>query len=337
MRVNQAFLFLFLGVTSAFTATTHSKHRAVGGFSSSSHRLHASKLGARGARANNKNALVMMPSGTPMVPYQPPGQEYAQFVDIYSRLYRDRIMLIGNYIDEQAANNIISILLYLRKENPEGKITLYFNVPGADLRPAMAVYDILCQHREDCEISTLNLGMATGMGAFLCGAGTKGKRGSMPNARFLLQRTGLEKVFRGQASDIGLEVQSMKKANDRMEMELAKMTGQPVSKIREDLKRDFYLSSEEAVAYGLIDYVLIPDDAKRFREVQYERDPWTGEKIVVPEKEVGLGVFEGDEEQRYQGQGGDGWGKGTGWRQDGPREGGPSGAPPDIYEPPTQK
>jgi len=247
-----------------------------------------------------------------MVPWQPPGSDYAQFVDIYSRLYRDRIMLIGDFIDEQAANNIISILLYLRKENREGKITLYLNVPGAHLRPALAVYDVIQQCAQDCEISTLNLGMATGMGAFLCGAGTRGLRCAMPNARFLLQRTGMETPFQGQASDIGLEVQNLKKANDRMEAELAKMTGQALAKIQKDLKRDFYLSSEEAVAYGLIDHVLIPDSGKGIRDIQWERDPWTGEKILVPEKEVDFGNFEGEDEQRYQDQKGGGWG--TGWR-----------------------
>lgn len=247
-----------------------------------------------------------------MVPYQPPGQEYAQFVDIYSRLYRDRIMLIGNFIDEEAANNIIAILLFLRKEDPNKKITLYFNVPGALLRPALAVYDVIGQCREDCDISTLNLGLATGMGAFLCGAGTKGMRCSMPNARFLLQRTGMDNVFQGQASDIGLEVQNLKRSNDRMEAELAKMTGQPLPKVRADLKRDFYLSSEEAVTYGLIDHVLIPDSAKGYKEVRWERDPWTGERMMIPDKEVDLGNFEGEDVQRYQDQKGGGWG--TGWK-----------------------
>jgi len=270
-----------------------------------------------------------------MVPWQPPGQEYAQFVDIYSRLYRDRIMLIGNFIDDEAANNIISILLYLKKESPTEKITLYFNVPGALLRPALAVYDLICQLRDDgCEISTLNLGLATGMGALLCGAGTKGKRTCMPNARFLLQRTGMDTVFQGQASDIALEVANMKKYNDRMEVELSKMTAQPVSKIRADMKRDFYLSSEEAVAYGLIDAVLIPPVMKGFRELRYERDPWTGEQRLVQEEETGLGVFGGEEEQKYGGQAGGGWG--TGWKVD-EKSGGGYDGDGDNYEPPTQK
>mmetsp|Transcript_36053 Transcript_36053/g.53730 ORF Transcript_36053/g.53730 Transcript_36053/m.53730 type:complete len:148 (-) Transcript_36053:77-520(-) len=101
------------------------------------------------------------------------------------------------------------------------------------------------------------------MGAFLCGAGSKGFRASMPNARFLLQRTGMDQVFRGQASDIGLEVQNVRVWNDKMEAELCRMTGQDPSRVSQDLKRDFYLSADEAVQYGLIDQVLQPTFNKR--------------------------------------------------------------------------
>lgn len=203
-------------------------------------------------------------------------------------------MLIGKYIDEEYANEIISIILYLRKEDPKGPISLYFNVPGAVFRPALAVYDVVMQTREMCEISTVNLGLCTGMGALLCGAGTKGKRSAMPNSRFLLQRTGMDTPFQGQASDIGLEVKNIKYWNERMEEELSKMTGQPVEKIHKDLSRDFYLSSDEAVQYGLVDQVLLPTPNKR----------------AARGKSADLGSFEGDEEQKYQGkedQGG-GWG-----------------------------
>jgi len=241
---------------------------------------------------------IKMPTSTPMVPYKPPGSDYAQFVDIYSRMYRDRIMFIGKFIDENAANEIISIILYLRKEDPSGPITLYFNVPGAMLRPALAVYDLIVQTRENCEINTVNLGLCTGMGAFLCGSGTKGRRCAMPNSRFLLQRTGLDAPFQGQASDIGLEVANLKKMNDRMEYELSKMTGQPVSQVQLDLKRDFYLSSEEAVQYGLIDKVLLPSPQKRATQGQ----------------DTDLGAFEGDDDQKYQNKKGKGWG--SGWKDE---------------------
>ena len=248
---------------------------------------------------------------TPMVPYQPPGSDYAQFVDIYSRFYRERIMFVTNFIDQKEANQIISILLYLRKEDANKKITLYFNCPGAELRPALAVYDAIQQCKQDCEIATLNLGLATGMASLLCGAGTKGLRTAMPNARFLLQRVGMEKPFQGQASDIGLEVANVKKSNDNMERELSRMTGRSVPEVHADMKRDFYLSSDEAVVYGLIDHVLIPKVKGIIEPIKYKRDPWTGKQVPVFEEEnVDIGVFEG-EEQRYQNQKGGGFGGNT--------------------------
>lgn len=229
---------------------------------------------------------IRMPSSTPMVPYKAPDSDYTQFVDITSAMYRDRTMMISQFIDEEAANNIISILLYLRNQDPREKISLYFNVPGALLRPSLAIYDLLQQTKVNCEIETVNLALCTGMGAFLCSAGTKGKRHAMPNSRFLLQRTGIDQAFQGQATDIALEVRNVKKCNDRMEDELAAMTGQPLERIQQDLKRDFYLSSDEAVQYGLIDSVLLPSPRKRAARGQ----------------EADLGAFEGEEEQKYQNQ-----------------------------------
>ncbi|KAL3913574.1 MAG: hypothetical protein SGARI_000589 [Bacillariaceae sp.] len=201
-------------------------------------------------------------------------------------MYRDRTLMINRFIDEEAANEIISIILWMRQEDPRKDISIYFNVPGALMRPSLAIYDLLEQTKENCDIETLNLGLCTGMGAFLCAAGTKGKRSAMPNSRFLLQRTGLDQPVRGQAVDIVLEVKNIKMWNDRTEKVLAKLTGQPVDRIQEDLKRDFYLSSDEAVQYGLIDQVVLPAPLKRAARGQ----------------EADLGAFEGDDEQRYQGQ-----------------------------------
>jgi len=142
-----------------------------------------------------KRLPIRMPSQTPQVPYMPPGSDYAQFIDIDAAMYRDRTLMINRYIDQEYANQIISIILYLRKENPRETMSLYFNVPGADLRPALAVYDLLQQTKVNCEIETVNLALCAGMGSVLCAAGTKGKRSAFPNARFLLQRVGMEEVF----------------------------------------------------------------------------------------------------------------------------------------------
>lgn len=267
-----------------------------------------------------KRDLLRMPTETPMVPYKPPGSDYAQFISIDSRLYRDRIMMINKYIDENAANEIISIMLYLRKEDTTGPITLYLNVPGAQLRPALAVYDLINQFRQSCEITTVNLGLCTGMGALLCGAGTKGRRCAMPNSRFLLQRTGMEQVFRGQATDIALEVRNMKTMNDNMEQELSLLTGQTQDQIVQDMRRDFYLSSDEAVRYGLIDKVLLPARKKR---------------ATMGKKFADLGAFEGDDTQKYQS--GDGKsGFGGGWKDEGARNREKKGDD-DDYEPPAVK
>lgn len=216
-------------------------------------------------------------------------------MDINSAMYRDRTLMISRFIDEEAANEIISILLWMRQQDSYKTISIYFNVPGALLRPSLAIYDLIEQTKQTCEIETVNLGLCTGMGSFLCAAGTKGKRSAMPNSRFLLQRMGLDQPVRGQATDIVLEVKNIKMWNDRTEKILATLTGQPIEKVQTDLKRDFYLSSDEAVQYGLIDQVLLPSPMKRAARGQ----------------SADLGIFEGDEEQKYQGReasDGGGWG-----------------------------
>lgn len=229
---------------------------------------------------------IKMPSQTPMVPWKAPGSDYAQFIDINSAMYRDRTLMVSRFIDEEAANEIISILLWMMEQDTYDAISIYFNVPGALLRPSLAIYDLIEQLKKTIDIETVNLGLCTGMGSFLCAAGTKGKRSAMPNSRFLLQRMGLDQPVRGQATDIVLEVKNIKMWNERTEKELAKLTGQPLEKIQSDLKRDFYLGSDEAVQYGLIDQVLLPSPLKRAARGQA----------------VDLGAFEGDEEQKYQGR-----------------------------------
>jgi ATP-dependent Clp protease, protease subunit len=243
---------------------------------------------------------------------------YTQFIDIESAFYRDRTMFISRYIDEEAANGIISILLYLRDQSPKDTIFMYFNVPGAQLRPALAIYDLMQNTKKNCEIHTVNLALTAGMGSFLCAAGTKGKRSALPNSRFMLQRTGMDQVFRGQATDIALEVRNVKGINDRMETELAVLTGQPVDRIRQDLKRDFYLSSDEAVQYGLIDQVLLPSPRKR----------------AAQGKDADLGAFEG-EQQRFQKEDSKGgWGART---KEGPPSGGSKRSNDDDQEPKIAK
>lgn len=295
MRRTILFFSHLIGLACAFVAGPSSRSSA----SSTAIARVATKL-------HVKRSPIMMPTQTPMVPYRPPGSDYAQFVGIYDRMVRDRILFIGNFIDEEQANSIISSILYLRKEDSTGPITLYINVPGALLRPGLAVYDLLNQIRQDCEITTVNIGLCTGMGAMIAGAGTKGRRCALPNSRFLLQRVGMESPFQGQATDIGLEVKNVKAMNDRLDMELSKMTGQAAAKCKEDMRRDFYLSADEAVRYGLIDKVLQPAPRKRATQGQ----------------DTDLGAFEGEDQQKYQGQStkGGGWGKSNQQQQQRPSQ-----------------
>ncbi|KAL7538807.1 hypothetical protein ACHAXR_008810 [Thalassiosira sp. AJA248-18] len=234
-----------------------------------------------------KRQPIMMPTQEPMVPYRAPGSAYDQFIGLQSRQLRDRKLWIARYIDEEASNSIISSLLYLQSESDKEDIKLYLNIPGANLRPALAIYDAVSELKADgCKIATTNIALCAGMGALLAGAGTKGMRYSLPNARYLLQKTGMDQVFQGQASDIALEVRNVKKWNEKINGEISKVTGQSMERIDQDLKRDFYLSSEEAVRYGLIDEVLLPMPNKR--------QPASGF--------VDLGSFQSGEEQKYQGE-----------------------------------
>jgi ATP-dependent Clp protease protease subunit len=229
----------------------------------------------------------MMPTQEPMVPYRAPGSSYDQFIGLKSRQLRDRKLWIARYIDDEASNSIISSLLYLQSESDKEDIKLYLNIPGANLRPALAIYDAISELKADgVKIATTNIALCAGMGALIAGAGTKGMRYSLPNARFLLQKTGMDQVFRGQATDIALEVRNIKKWNEKMNGEISRVTGQSLERIENDLKRDFYLSSEEAVRYGLIDEVLLPMPGKR----------------TPPSDVVDLGSFQSGNEQKYQGE-----------------------------------
>ena len=244
-----------------------------------------------------------MPSSEPMVPWQPPGMEGHQFVPVTQRLYRERIVILGDFLDEEKANNLIATLMYLKNDDPKKQISLYINVPGALMKPTLAVYDTLMSM--DCPIMTLNMGLSSGMAAFLCAAGTKGLRFSLPNARYLLQKTGLDDPFQGQAVDIGLRVSDNVADNRRMTAALAKMCGHTIEKMTQDLERDFYLSGFEAVQYGLIDKVLLPSE----QEQEVYANAWTGKKQVSGTSNVGFGAFAGaGSKGGFQGGGGGGFG-----------------------------
>ena len=172
--------------------------------------------------------------------------------DIFSRLLRERIIFLGDEIDDELANSIVAQLLLLDSENPEKDIMMYINSPGGVITAGLAIYDTMKHIRAD--VCTICLGEAASMGAFLLSAGTKGKRMALPSARIMIhQPLGGAK---GQATDIEIEAKEILRMKKELNTLLAEHTGQSIEKIYADTERDNYMSSQEAVEYGLIDKVI---------------------------------------------------------------------------------
>ena len=172
--------------------------------------------------------------------------------DIYSRLLRERIVFLGQQVTDELANSIVAQLLFLEAEDPEKDIYLYINSPGGSVSAGMGIFDTMNYIRPD--VSTICLGLAASMGAFLLSAGTKGKRLSLPHSRIMIHQPigGAE----GQATDIAIQAKEIIKTKRRLNEYLAAHTGQPYERIAEDTERDFFMSPDESVAYGLIDKVI---------------------------------------------------------------------------------
>jgi ATP-dependent Clp protease, protease subunit len=173
--------------------------------------------------------------------------------DIYSRLLKDRIIFIGMGIDDNISNLIIAQLLFLEAEDPEKDINIYINSPGGLVTAGLAIYDTM-QYVKPA-IATICVGQAASMGSLLLTAGTKGKRYALPNARVLIHQP--SGGFQGQATDIGIHAEEIIKIRKRLDEILAKHTGQSLEKVHRDSERDYFLSAEEAKAYGLIDEVIV--------------------------------------------------------------------------------
>lgn len=172
--------------------------------------------------------------------------------DIFSRLLRERIVFLGDEIDDESANAIVAQLLLLDAENPEKDIMMYINSPGGVITAGMAIYDTMKHIRAD--VATICLGEAASMGAFLLSAGTKGKRSALPSARIMIhQPLG---GARGQATDIEIEAKEILRMKKELNTLLSEHTGQTIEKIYEDTERDNYMSAQEALEYGLIDKVI---------------------------------------------------------------------------------
>lgn len=195
-------------------------------------------------------------AGMPKVPYKAPGAQNHEFIDIFNRLYRERIIYVGQDLDDEQANQIIAVMLYLENDDANANVSFYFNCPGGTVAAGLAIYD--CMRAMRFPVVTINLGLAASMSAFLVGAGTKGKRLALPNSRFLLQAPSLNDAVRGQASDIEIEVKNILSQRKRIVSGLQEFTGRSEDEISKDLARDMYLTAPEARTYGLIDQVLLP-------------------------------------------------------------------------------
>jgi len=171
--------------------------------------------------------------------------------DIYSRLLRERIIFLGDAIEDHVANLVIAQLLFLESEDPEKDISLYINSPGGVVTAGLAIYDTMQYVR--APVSTICIGMAASMASVLLAAGTKGKRYSLPNSRIMIhQGSG---GFRGYTPDVLIQVKELETLNERLHGILAQHTGQPVDKIVKDTERDYFMSPEQAHDYGIIDAV----------------------------------------------------------------------------------
>ena len=172
--------------------------------------------------------------------------------DIYSRLLKDRIIFLGEEVNDVTASLVVAQILFLESEDPTKDINLYINSPGGSVVAGMAIYDTMQYVK--CDVSTICMGMAASMGAFLLAGGTKGKRYALPNAEIMIHQP--SGGAQGQATEIKIVAEQILKTNEKLNKILAENTNQPIEVIERDTERDNYMSAEEALAYGIIDKVI---------------------------------------------------------------------------------
>ena len=178
--------------------------------------------------------------------------------DIYSRLLRERIIFLGDEVNDTTASLVVAQMLFLESEDPNKDINLYINSPGGSVTAGLAIYDTM--NYVKCDVSTICMGLAASMGAFLLSSGAKGKRLALPNSEIMIhQPSGGAK---GQATEIQIVAENILKTKKKLNEILAANTGQPVEKITEDTERDNFMSAQEAQAYGLIDRVITNHESK---------------------------------------------------------------------------
>ena len=194
-----------------------------------------------------------MPIGIPSVPYRLPGSTYEQWISIYERLFRERIIFLTEEVTDSIANAIVAYMLYLDSDDPSKPIYLYINSPGGSVTAGMAIYDTMRYIKS--EVVTICVGLAASMGSFLLCAGTPGKRLALPHSRIMIHQP-LGGVGQRQATDIEIEANHIVQIKHRLNGLMTEHTGQTIEQIEKDTDRDNFMSAEEAKAYGLIDRVI---------------------------------------------------------------------------------
>jgi ATP-dependent Clp protease, protease subunit len=193
-----------------------------------------------------------MPIGVPSVPYKLPGSNYENWINIYERLFRERIIFLSEEVDDGIANQIVAYLLYLDSEDSSKPIYMYINSPGGSVTAGLAIYDTMQLIKS--EVVTICVGLAASMGSFLLMAGSKGRRLALPHSRIMIHQP--SGGTRGQASDIQIEMREILRLRHQLNGIYAERTGQPLEKIERDMDRDYFMSPYEAKEYRLIDQVI---------------------------------------------------------------------------------
>ncbi|CAJ1395976.1 unnamed protein product [Effrenium voratum] len=287
---SQARVFLFFAALAALLVRSHDWTRSF--------------VAAPGVAKEQSRALTvksqaddwyMMPLGVPKVAYRIPGAPNAEWVDIYNRLYRERIIFIGKEIDDKLANEVIGVLLYLDSEDSNKPIYLYINSAGGSVISGLSIYDTM-QHIKS-PVITINVGLAASMASFLLAAGEKGKRIALPHSRTMIHQA--MGGAQGQAEDIKVEAQQILQIHENIVRMYAQKTGQDQETIRKDLMRDNFMSAEQAKDYGLIDQVIqIADtsDLKAVADKVNAEAPKESAAPPSPPPEVPDKAPDGDEE-----------------------------------------
>lgn len=178
--------------------------------------------------------------------------------DVYSRLLKDRVVFLRGEVNEALANSIVAQLLFLEMEDPDADISMYINSPGGSVTAGMAIFDTMNYIKPD--VRTVCIGMAASMGAFLMMAGKKGKRLALPNSEIMIHQPlgGAQ----GQATDVAIRAEWLMKTKEKMTRMMSEMTGQDIERVKQDVERDYFMSAEEALQYGIIDEIYQPRNAR---------------------------------------------------------------------------